>query len=151
MRTLPLLLLFLASCGPQAIRQSSAATAPPPAVAPQDTPARTDDDCAALRLQLEECRFGADSVLGTLWMLPETPTLDEAEKRAVVAFLERFPVRLVAGEAALIARHRSPTGDTQAEIITMLGQARVLASMDPEARASMDSWEFKELFGRLGR
>lgn len=107
---------------------------------------------AKLQRELDECRFGPDSILGTAHALPEWSTLDRTQQAVVTAFLERFPVRLGTGEAWLIATHKSPTGDTTAEIISLLGRSRVLAAMDPEARQRFgdeDPDEFREYFGGL--
>jgi len=104
-----------------------------------------------LRAELDECRDGPYSVLGTLHALPEWAGLEKGQRAIVLDFLRRFPVLLSVGEATLIATHASPTGDTTREIISMLGRARVLASMSPEARAKLqkdDPDEFEDYFGR---
>jgi len=104
-----------------------------------------------LRAELDECRDGPYSVLGTLHALPEWAGLEKGQRAIVLDFLRRFPVLLSVGEATLIATHASPTGDTTREVISMLGRARVLASMSPEARAKLqkdDPDEFEDYFGR---
>lgn len=103
-----------------------------------------------LRLAIDECRNGTGSVIGTAVALPEWRELDKAQRITVTAFLERFPIHLQPGEARLIATHRSPTGDTTRELITMLGIGRVRDAIPPETRERMqrdDPDEWLEFFG----
>lgn len=105
---------------------------------------------AHLELELDQCTNGSMSVLATLRALPDWTTLDTTQQRTVNAFLERFPVHLLPGEATMIATHTSPTGDTTRELIRMLGQERVRATLSADAQAAMqhdDPEEWAEYFG----
>lgn len=105
-----------------------------------------------LTAELDECRNGVYSVLGALHALPEWAALDRPQRAIILDFLRAFPVRLSPGEAVLIATHASPTGDTTAELIAMLGRSRVFNSMPPEAREKLlaeDPEAFRSYFGSL--
>lgn len=99
---------------------------------------------------LDECRNGPFSALGSASALPEWAELDRAGRINVTAFLTQFPIQLGVGEAKLIATYVSPTFDTKADLVRMLGRDRVLRSMSVEARTKLqtdDPEEFAELFG----
>lgn len=105
---------------------------------------------ARLRAELDECRNGTFSAIGNARALPEWPKLDQAQQAGVLAFLEQFPVQLVAGEAQLIATHEAPGRDRLADVIGILGRRRVLGAMAPDQRVRMfndDSDRFRDYFG----
>lgn len=100
--------------------------------------------------ELDLCKYGADSVLGILYALPEWPGFDQAQRINVKDFLEHFPVKLIPGETTLIATPEYG----RAEVIRMLGPKRVLDSMTQEACAKLLAEgpdEFAAYFGDLRR
>ena len=107
-------------------------------------------EIARLSAELDECRNGPYSALGTLHALPEWAGMDKSKQAVVLDFLRRFPVRLCVGEATLIADYAPPNGGWTRGIIAMLGRGRVLQSLSPEAQEkyrSEDPEEFLEYFG----